>query len=211
MYWKKGLTPFVFICLMFSVLSNVQAQDDDRSYRGPEHEKERAEPKGFASKLWYGGGLNLGFNAYNGQSAFGVGISPMVGYKFWGPFSAGPRLSFTFTSLKVPGARAVALFDTEAGAFLRIRAYKGLFVQGELSNSWRQEPVDVIGNKITKRTVSRFNQYVGIGYNFANGSGGPGSEISVMYNFAIANDIDNSSTLYDENPLIYRFSFTYGF
>lgn len=209
MLLKKSLFA-LFLCLLGTTA--IQAQDDDRSYRGPDR-GEREEPRatGFASKLWYGGSLNLGFNAFNGQNAFGVGLAPMVGYKFWGPLSAGPRVSFTFTSLKIPGARAVALFDTEAGAFLRCRAFKGFFLQGELSNSWRQDPYEQVGTKILKRTVSRFNQYAGIGYNFSNGSGGPGTEISVMYNFAIANDIDNSNTLWDENPLLYRFAFTYGF
>lgn len=209
MFRKNGFAFLTTLCLSLFFVQTMVAQDDEHTYRGPE--KERPLETGFASKLWYGGGLNLGFSAYNGQSAFGVGLSPMVGYKFWGPLSAGPRISFTFTSLKVQGAKAVALFDTEAGAFLRCKVYRGFFLQGELSNSWKQQPLEQIGTKITKETRSRFNEYLGLGYNFANGEGGAGSEISIHYNFAIANDINNINAVYDENPLLYRFSFTYGF
>lgn len=207
MFCKKGicLPVFLFFCLLFA--QNTQAQDDDRSYRGPEHsDSDEREARGFGSRLWYGGGLSVGFSAFNNQSAFGIGVAPMVGYKFWGPLSAGPRVAVFFTSQKYPGAKAVGLFDLEAGAFLRCKVYKGFFLQGELSNSWEQEPYEQIGNRITKRTYQRFNQYLGAGYNFGNGAGGPGSEISIHYNFAVANDLNAY-----QQPLDYRFTLTYGF
>jgi hypothetical protein len=89
------------------------------------------------------------------------------------------------------------------GGFLRYRIFQGLFIQGELSNEWYQE---VYIGTTEKQNLTRFNQRIGGGYNFGGGRGGPGSEIAIMYNFAIANDLE---TAY--NPMEYRFVFTWGF
>ncbi len=202
---KNGLSALIVLSFSLFFVQSASAQDD-REYRGPE--TERPVRKGFASKLWYGGSIGLNYYGVSGGgSVFSIGLAPMVGYKIIEPISVGPRVSFAFNSLKYPGLKAVGLFDTEAGIFVRGRIYKGFFLQGELSNTWTQQPGnEVVNNRPTKFTEQRFNQYLGAGYNFGNGQGGGGSEISIHYNFAIANDLETY-----ENPLQYRFSFTYGF
>lgn len=155
------------------------------------------------SRLWYGGGLALGFSSGGGYSIFQFGLSPMVGYKIVEPLSVGPRVAFTFSSLKQSGFKAVGLFNVDAGAFVRYRAFQGLFLQAEGSNEWYQ---DVFLGSTDKINRTRFNKRVGAGWNFGGGGGGAGSEIAILYNFTVADDVETY-----ENPLEYRFGFTWNF
>ncbi|MCW5921923.1 MAG: hypothetical protein KIS77_06270 [Saprospiraceae bacterium] len=157
----------------------------------------------FKSRLWYGGGLLLGFSGSSFGNLFQFGLAPQVGYKIVEPLSIGPRASFVFGSYKQPGFKATNLFNTDIGGFVRFRVYQGFFLQGELTNEWYQ---GVDRNTTSKFKRTRFNQRIGAGYNFAGGRGGAGSEIAIMYNFAIANDLDTY-----ENPLEYRLGFTWNF
>ena len=190
---------FPAICVAFLLLfaQNAFAQSKSKS------KKKSDEASDFTSKLWYGGGLILGFSGGNGGSVFQFGLAPQVGYKIIEPLSVGPRVSFIFGSYKQSGFKAVSLFNTDVGAFVRFRAYQGFFLQGELSNEWYQ---DVYIGSTEKLTRTRFNQRLGAGYNFSGGSGGGGSEIGIMYNFAIANDLESY-----QNPMEYRFNFTWNF
>lgn len=163
---------------------------------------EKRVPMPLKSKLWYGGGLQLGFSSYNGGNVFSFGLSPMVGYKIIEAISVGPRVEMLYSSIKVPGYKAISLFDVDAGVFVRAKVFRGLFFQGELSNGWIQQPT---GNGTEKITTTRFNQRLGAGWNFGSGQGG-GSEIGIFYNFAVANDLYSY-----ENPLSYRFGFTWNF
>lgn len=169
--------------------------------------KQKEDEQTFKSRLWYGLGFGLGLNRFNNANVFGLGISPAVGYKIFEPLSIGPRLSPTFTSYKEGGFKAVGLWDVELGLFLRGRLYRGFFVQGEVSNQWREQPVgyDFANRRIIKAGAQRVNQYLGVGYNF--GYGQPmGYEIGAFYNFTIANDINAF-----ENPLQYRMNITWRF
>jgi hypothetical protein len=172
-------------------------------------EKEK-EAYSFKEHLWYGAGVGLGFSSFNSTSSFGIGLSPMVGYKILKSVSVGPRVSMFYTSQKYPGFKATNLIDTEVGVFTRVHVYNGFFLQGELSRSWDQEPIDIdpVNRRLIKQTTPRFNQYAGIGYNFSRGTGGPGQEISLMYNFRVANDTDPTNY---EQPIQYRIAFTLGF
>lgn len=184
--------------LALALLSDAQAQS-----RG----KKQEDDFSLKSRLWYGLGFGLGLNRFNNANIFGVGISPTVGFKIFEPLSIGPRLSPTFTSYKESGFKAVGLWDVELGLFLRGRLYRGFFVQGEVSNQWREEPAgyDLLNRTIVKAGAQRVNQYLGIGYNF--GYGQPmGYEISAFYNFTIANDFNSF-----ENPLQYRMNITWRF
>jgi hypothetical protein len=192
---------FLFSLLLAGMLFQ-QASAQTVISSSSRNKKKEASP--FASKLWYGAGLNIGFGSFNGSSQFGFGISPMVGYKIIEQISAGPRLSVFYTSTKLPGYKNLNLFDTELGIFLRGKVFRGFFLQGEVSNEWVQQPGDFVGNTISKDRFQRFNQYVGLGYNW--GDGGWGSEISAFYNVAVANDIAGF-----ENPWDYRFTITYRF
>jgi len=160
----------------------------------------------FKDHLWFGAGLSLGFAGTSGASIFGIGISPMVGYKIVGPLSAGPRLSVLFTSEKYSGYKAFNLFDVELSLFARVRVFKGLFVQGEIGTVSDQQ---IVGNQLgqpVKNTLTRPAQYLGIGYNFTNGQGGGGQEIAIMYDFYVADDLYASQT-----PFQIRVAFTFGY
>ena len=168
--------------------------------------KKKDSSSDFKSRLWYGGGLALGFNGFNGGNVFSFGLSPMVGYKITPALSVGPRVSFLFSSIKVPRYKAVGLFDVDAGAFVRVRVFRGLFIQGEASNEWYHEPIFYSDLTTGKEAFTRFNTRLGAGWNFSQGGGGGGSEIGIFYNFTVANDLESY-----QNPLEYRFGFTWNF
>ncbi len=205
MQLKKQLSIFIAFALVLALAQTTFAQRQDREREererpaAPEPEKEL--PKDFKSRLWYGGGVNIGFGAFNGASTFVFGVSPMVGYKIIRGLSAGPRVAFDFTSYKEAGYKSIGLTSYDVGGFVRYRVFRGLFFQGELSNNWFQG-LNVYREKVN---VQRVNQRLGLGWNFGE-PGGTGSEISVLYNFKIANDINTW-----ENPIEYRFGFTWKF
>ncbi|MDO8366276.1 MAG: hypothetical protein Q7T20_05720 [Saprospiraceae bacterium] len=205
MQLKKHNLVLLALALLISFAPSVSAQRRDRE-REPKREREyKAEKEAtndFTSKLWYGGGVNIGFGAFNGGSIFVFGLSPMVGYKIAGPLSAGPRVAYDFTSLKQPGFKATALHSWDVGGFVRCRVFRGLFLQAELSNKWFQDK-DL--NTQERFTDQRVNQRLGAGWNFGE-PGGVGSEISILYNFKVANDINGW-----DNPVEYRFGFTWKF
>lgn len=195
----------IFFCLLFSSASLLAQSDRTRRTEHPERsEKSRKEQSPFLSRLWYGGGVNLGFSGLDGVNVFGFGLSPMVGYKIYGPFSAGPRVSLTYTSFKVRGGKALNVFDKEAGVFLRAKVFRGFFLQGELSHEWGND-IGIYSNGDLVKIKNQYdNQYLGAGYNF--GDGQAGSEIGIFYNLDAANDITGN-----RDPLEYRFGFTWKF
>ncbi len=151
-------------------------------------DRDKKEPSEFATRLWYGGGIGLGFssgnNVFGGSySVFQFGLAPMVGYKIVEPLSVGPRVSFTYSSFKQSGFKATSLFNVDAGIFVRYRVFQGLFLQAEGSNEWYQ---DVFIGSTDKIKRTRFNKRLGLGWNFNGGNGGGGSEIGILYNFTIA-------------------------
>jgi len=207
MYAKHFTVALLALTLMMLQVStaNAQRRDRERGRRQAPREKEAKapEPTGFKSKLWYGGGVNIGFGAFNGFSSLNLGLSPMIGYKIAKPLSVGPRLAYDFTSLKQRGFPSINLHSFDVGAFMRYRVFMGLFFQGEISNQWYQD-IDyfITGEKIG---LQRFNQRLGAGWNFGD-PGGAGSEISILYNFKVANDLNTA-----QNPIEYRFGFTWRF
>ncbi len=173
------------------------------------------ESGGFKHRLWYGGSFNLNFDG-DGQtySAFTIGLTPMVGYKIIGGLSAGPRVGFNYTRLKIRDNAnqniGVNLMDYTVGAFTRYKAFKNFFVHAEADYYSAQIPgsensrwviiKDVDGKPFTFRD-NKMNYYAGIGYN----SGGLlGYEIMALYNFSI-----DKATL--QSPLDLRIGFTYNF
>lgn len=208
---KLLLVNFLCAALLLSAAalsgqSLVAASSAGAGFSAPKDEKEKTS---FKDHLWYGGGLNLGFSAGSdifgrNYSVFGFGISPMVGYKIIGPLSAGPRLSVFYTSQKYTGIGTYNLFDVELSLFARVRVYKGFFIQGEVGTL--SDQYVYFDGAYGKGTRTRPSQYLGAGYNFANGEGGIGQEIAIMYDFYVGSDINAF-----ENPWQYRFAFTYGF
>jgi len=182
-------------------------QDDYSDFKKKKKKKKKKGESDYSLKdhLWYGGGIGLGFGSGFGYSQFGFALSPMVGYKIIGPLSAGPRISIDYTSVKYQGLGTYNLFDVELSLFARVKIFKGLFVQGELGTVTDQYLYEDF-NGIGKGKRTRPAQYVGLGYNFSNGEGGFGQEISIMYDFYVGQDINAV-----ENPWQYRFGITWGF
>lgn len=180
----------------------ILAQDASAQRSRDRNQDEKDHKSGLTSKLWYGGGVIIGLSGFNGYSSFNFGLSPMVGYKIVGPLSVGPRVAYDFISNKQRGFKSINLHSFDVGGFVRCRVFRGLFVQGEVSNQWFQNFDPYTGDKFRD---NRVNQRIGAGWNFGS-PGGSGSEISLLYNFSVANDINSW-----QNPMEYRFGFTWGF
>ncbi len=167
-------------------------------------EKAPEGPAKFADKLWYGGGFVLGFGSNVNASIFQIGVSPMVGYKLTKGLSVGPRLAFAYTNYKEAGSESLGLLEFEPGVFARYRLGP-VFLHGELSDVIRNY-TDLNNGFFTAATgSSRFNQYLGLGYNSGDGYGW-GTELAVLYNFAA-----NTSAESLESPFNLRFGLTYKF
>lgn len=190
----------LFLCSNNTI--HAQRRDREREKKENVEHNDSGQSSGIKSKLWYGGGINIGFGGYNGYSVFNFGLSPMVGYKIVGPLSIGPRVAYDFTSLKQRGYKSEALNSFDVGGFVRCRIFRGLFFQGELSEQWYQDFNDFTG---LKQNNTRFNQRIGAGYNFGE-PGGAGTEIGILYNFTIANDLNTY-----QSPVDYRFGITWRF
>ena len=195
--------------LLFALLFIFQA--DAYGQRGgkkkSEVDKYFDESGGFAHRLWYGGGFNLGFSGNNIESIFQVGISPMVGYKITEEFSVGPRANISYLLYKgetftPDGVQTANLFDYGLGVFARYKVIRAIFIHLEygFDNEARISGYNG-GDWVTDRRI-RNNAYVGAGY--SDGNGVWGYEISLLYN-----------VLQDENtlslPLDFRFGITYNF
>ncbi len=167
------------------------------------------EKGGFKHRLWYGGNFILNYSGSNGQSAFTIGATPMVGYKIRGGLSAGPRIGFNYTNYKdayqIPSV--LKLTEFSAGPFVRYKFLKTFFVQGEYE-FLRSYQEDASGNILLDRTTNkpvragRTNYYGGVGYN--NSMGAFGYEFSFMWNFGLP------AGSYKQ-PYDIRFGFNYNF
>jgi hypothetical protein len=204
---------FAAFMMLLAAPSYAQKGTDGDTVEDPKPKKETAsqrkkrekEEKSLKNKLWYGGSFNLNFGGQNGLSAFTIGVTPMIGYKIWGPISLGPRIGVNYTALKESGLKTANLFDFEAGIFSRVKIWGPIFAHLEAGNEWSQyrQSYDSSTQKWTKGTQERFNQYVGLGYN--NGNGGSGYDVVILYNFA-DQDI-NTNRL----PIDFRIGFTWKF
>lgn len=171
------------------------------------------EKGGFKHRLWYGGNFILNYSGSNGQSAFTIGATPMVGYKIIGGLSAGPRIGVVYTSIKGYDTQnqitSVGLTDYSVGAFARYKFLKNFFIHAEheyvSSHLYGEDSFGRIildaNNKPIKDRQGRQNSNVGLGYN----SGGLiGYEIALLYNLTPpANTI--------QQPFDIRIGFTYNF
>ncbi len=165
--------------------------------------KKTKEEKEWVNNLWYGGGINLGFNADNYSSYFVFGISPLAGYRLNSFISVGPRFSLDWTIAKFNTGFNVLKYnslDYGLGIFTRFKFLENFFAHLEYSQL--NETIGYIdGNMLRKERQWRDIALLGLGYN----SNSPFAyEIYINYNF-----------LEDENsirvPIIYRAGFTYNF
>jgi hypothetical protein len=172
--------------------------------------KEEEKPTKFVDRLWYGGGFGLNFSgglAGLAGNSFGIGISPMMGYKLTPVFSVGPRAEITYTNgrFRQSGSSPVATYngiDYGAGVFARAKFLPFLFAHTELSYISFQFPVGFDNNgKLFSERQGDNRLLAGLGY---TGGGTLKSEIYVLYDFF--NDSQTTNL-----PLVYRFGLTYRF
>lgn len=159
----------------------------------------------FASRLWYGGNLILGYSGGNFESLFQVGISPMVGYKVFEGLSIGPRASIIYSAYRLDLGTEVDKSNTVSwavGVFARYKIIRSIFVHTEAE--LEDTPIYLFnGSTLEVFRRQRNNFYVGGGYNSSQG-GGFGYEIMLLYNL---NQPDNDV----ESPFDIRVGFTYNF
>jgi hypothetical protein len=198
----------LFLLLVLFSASLTMAQSSKSKSKS---KKKDSKDSIWKDKLWYGGGVVLGFQGSGGYSVFQFGLAPMVGYKILPWLSAGPRIAPTYISVKGPsnvGTSRANLLDLELGVFTRAKVYEGFYLQGELGS--RSSQVPYFGNvgadgKVPKERARRTDYQVGAGY--SQSDGGWGTDMTVLYNIAVANDLNNVS----ESPLTFRFGLTYNF
>lgn len=212
---KKNLLCLLILGFFFLIVQDIYAQG-----KKPSKVDEYFDESGsLSSRLWYGGGFNLGFSGSNGFSAFLLGISPMVGVKVFennNNFSIGPRISLEYSYFRGLGtdgnSHSVQPISYAVSAFTRYKVLNNFFAHLEVQQENRQLVttasngftnflvIGIDGKPITER-VSRQNAYIGAGYT----SGGViAYEIMVLYNVL---EPENSLRL----PFDIRFGFTYKF
>ncbi len=212
---KKNLLCLLFFCFSILMVQEIYGQNKRQS----KVDEYFDESGSLSSRLWYGGGFNLGFSGSNGFSAFLLGISPMVGVKVFennSNFSVGPRLSLEYSYFRGLGtdgnSHSVQPISYALSAFTRYKVLNNFFAHLEIQQENRQLVttatngftnfflIGIDGKPITER-VSRQNAYIGAGYS----SGGLlAYEIMVLYNVL---EPENSLRL----PFDIRFGFTYKF
>lgn len=180
------------LLLALVVSLQISAQAQSRSSR-------QESSNDFASQLWYGGGINVGFTGNSFESIFQLGLSPMVGYKLFDEFSIGPRVAVQYihyrTDLGGRGVETANPVSWAAGVFSRYKFFPTIFahVEYEFENA-AVFTIGADGLEVLRR--ERNNFYIGAGYN----SGGEwGYEILVLYN-----------TLQPENDINPPFNFRFG-
>jgi hypothetical protein len=176
------------------------------------------ESGGFAHRLWYGGGFNLGFSGSNTINQFTIGISPMVGYKITEDFSIGPRVSLNTDFIKGIASdgqtRKVNPLSWSIGAFTRYKVFQSFFAHVEYEFENTELPIlscnafactlfyDNVNQEIQTVVRQRDNVYLGVGYNSSMGLWG--WEMLLLYNALVPED-----SL--ELPFSFRFGLTYNF
>lgn len=199
---KKILQFALPVFMLLAVAHNTamaQRSDTDRYFD---------ESQGFTHRLWYGGGVILNFLSTGAESAFTIGVSPLIGYKITDNFSVGPRFSLIYTNYRLQTGfdqvTAANLFDYGVGAFTRYKLFRSFFVHLEYGAD-KEEVVsgyNSIDDELVTSRVVRSNAYIGAGYN--DGNGLLGYDIYLLYNTLAP---ENSVRL----PIEFRFGLTYNF
>lgn len=159
----------------------------------------------FADNLWYGGGLQLGFNANTFESFFVIGLSPMVGYKIHPNISFGPRVSVNYNNYRVRNTGnqdfSSGYVTWSAGVFGRARIINPIFIHAEYS--LENDVIGFLDSEPVRRT--RSVPYLGAGYSQQN-FGGASSEFLVLFRL-----ISTESQLVVESPFVVRAGINFNF
>lgn len=196
----------LYIILFFNILFLLCLSESLAAQSKKSSKKPKAE---WTDQLWYGGGINLGFNSdfYNGfqTNLFTFGLSPMAGYKFNSFLSAGPRVSFDWTVAKFNDGFQVFRYnsvDYGVGVFTRAKFLRNFFAHVEYSQlNETYTTGNVINNKLETFRDWRDIFLIGVGY---HSNSIVGYEIYVSYNFL---EEDDSFRV----PIVYRAGITYRF
>lgn len=193
---RNNLLTHLIIVLFLLVSISHEAHAQSRS------SKKNTE---LASKLWYGGGIGLGFQSFAEQSSFLFALFPMAGYKITDAISIGPRIGLSYQYLKTRGFDGKIYkfnpLELSGAVFSRAKLFNPIFAHVEFEVANEKRPVfnsagiPSIGSSIEN------NFYIGAGYN----SGGKfASEIYILYNV-----LEEESSL--DVPFIIRGGITYNF
>ncbi|MEY3323467.1 MAG: hypothetical protein RLZZ417_3050 [Bacteroidota bacterium] len=162
------------------------------------------EPSALSSKIWYGGGLNLGFSGQSGLNVLQLGASPMLGYKILPQWSVGPRVSFLASRYSGRAfINKITPVNWGVGVFTRLKIISAIFAHAEYEIA-NQAFVLADGLKLYTDRIQQNNVYVGGGY--SSGQGNTRFEIVALYNLQTP-----ESTLYYISPFTFRFGFTVNF
>lgn len=199
---KKILQFVLPVFLLLALAQNTvsaQRSNNDRYFD---------ESKGFTHRLWYGGGVILNFLSTGTESAFTVGVSPLVGYKITDNFSVGPRFSLIYTNYRLQTGfdqvTSTNLFDYGVGAFTRYKLFRSFFIHLEYGadNEEFVTAYDSFNDELLTARGVRSNAYIGAGYN--DGNGILGYDIYLLYNTLAPEDNVRL-------PIEFRFGLTYNF
>jgi hypothetical protein len=194
----KCLLSSLFIFITISLV-NGQASSGLKYQKQP-----TKEPSVISGKIWYGGGLNLGFSGQSGLNVLQLGASPMVGYKIIPRWSVGPRVSFLAS--RYSGKyfiNKITPINWGVGVFTRVKVISAIFAHAEYEIA-NQAFVSADGPKLYVDRLQQNNVYVGGGY--SSGQGNTRFEIVALYNLQTP-----VSTLYYISPFTFRFGFTVNF
>jgi hypothetical protein len=195
---KKCFFLVLFIALnLFEI--NGQASSGLKYQKQPTR-----EPSVISTKIWYGGGLNLGFSGQSGLNILQLGASPMIGYKIVPRWSVGPRISFLAS--RYSGKyylNKITPIDWGVGLFTRLKIISAIFAHAEYEIA-NQAFVSADGLKLYTDRLQQNNVYVGGGY--SSGQGNTRFEIVALYNLQTP-----ESSLYYISPFTFRFGFTVNF
>ena len=233
---------FSFLLVLFSLCFAIADVDAQNYGRKKKKKKKSSKPKtektddyfdesgNFASKLWYGGALDLSYcsptfnlSLFGGGictpyvSSFTGGITPMVGYKIVGGLSAGPTAGIRYNTIKGTAVdntiRHGDAMSWSLGVFARYKFLRTLFAHTEYGiESNEYVYFDNIGrilvHPVTLDVITeRINQskfYLGIGYN-------SGGELLAFEIYLLNNFIKPPYETTDILNLTLRFGLTYKF
>jgi len=196
------------IILFFGLLLMALPVMGQRTYESGRPQQPAPSNNSLQDRLFYGGNLILNFGSSNTYQEFNIGISPLIGFKIFPGFSAGPRGTIIYSNIKL--RNQAGLPDAQesnitwaVGAFARYRIIPQLFAHAEYE--LEQVPFlfyDSSGDLVTQR-VRRDNFYIGGGF---YSGGRVGVEILALYNV-----INTTNQFYNRSPFVIRFGVVAGF
>jgi hypothetical protein len=206
-------------CILMVGVTDINAQYGKKKKKKKTNEEDKEyfdESGGFKHKLWYGGGINLGYGGDSNRSQFVFGVSPMVGYKITERLSFGPRLVLDYNAIRdrdrFGEINKGKSLNYGGGLFGRFKIFNALFLHTEYSAlNEAFYLVDQSGDLVTKpnsndlettREISN-NFYIGGGYH-SGSEGGLGYEIVLLYNLLAPDDVI-------DQPIDFRIGFTWNF